>query len=88
MAQTFTGRKRIRKYFGKVREGAVMPNLIEVQKASYDQFLQIHETGARRTNDGLQAVYASFASVAGDSGISTWNVAPRPRSLSTHTLPA
>jgi DNA-directed RNA polymerase subunit beta len=60
MAQTFTGRKRIRKFFGKVREGAVMPNLIEVQKASYDQFLQIHETGANRTNDGLQAVFKSI----------------------------
>ncbi|MBV9754574.1 MAG: DNA-directed RNA polymerase subunit beta [Hyphomicrobiales bacterium] len=60
MAHTFTGRKRIRKYFGKVREGAVMPNLIEVQKASYDQFLQIHEIGANRTNDGLQAVFKSI----------------------------
>ncbi|MBV9114394.1 MAG: DNA-directed RNA polymerase subunit beta, partial [Hyphomicrobiales bacterium] len=60
MAHTFTGRKRIRKYFGKVREGAVMPNLIEVQKASYDQFLQIHEVGANRTNDGLQAVFKSI----------------------------
>ncbi|MFI5010807.1 MAG: DNA-directed RNA polymerase subunit beta [Hyphomicrobiales bacterium] len=60
MAQTFTGRKRIRKFFGKVREGAVMPNLIEVQKASYDQFLQIHEIGANRTNDGLQAVFKSI----------------------------
>ncbi|MBV8426023.1 MAG: DNA-directed RNA polymerase subunit beta, partial [Hyphomicrobiales bacterium] len=60
MAHTFTARKRIRKYFGKVREGAVMPNLIEVQKASYDQFLQIHEIGANRTNDGLQAVFKSI----------------------------
>jgi DNA-directed RNA polymerase beta subunit len=33
------GRKRIRKFFGKIREVAEMPNLIEVQKASYDQFL-------------------------------------------------
>jgi DNA-directed RNA polymerase subunit beta len=37
-----------------------MPNLIEVQKASYDQFLQIHEVGAKRTNDGLQAVFKSI----------------------------
>ena len=60
MAHTFTARKRIRKYFGKVREGAVMPNLIEVQKASYDQFLQIDQVGANRTNDGLQAVFKSI----------------------------
>ena len=59
MAHTFTARKRIRKYFGKVREVAEMPNLIEVQKASYDQFLLVHEVGAKRTNDGLQAVFKS-----------------------------
>ena len=34
MAQTFTGRKRVRKFFGTIREVAEMPNLIEVQKAS------------------------------------------------------
>src|SRR5262249_12872136 len=31
MAQTFTGRKRVRKFFGKIEEVAEMPNLIEVQ---------------------------------------------------------
>ena len=41
MAQTFTGRKRVRKVFGHVREVGPMPNLIEVQKASYDQFLMM-----------------------------------------------
>ena len=39
MAQTFTGRKRVRKVFGHVKEVGEMPNLLEVQKASYDQFL-------------------------------------------------
>ena len=42
-AQTFNGRKRIRKFFGHIREVAEMPNLIEVQKASYDQFLLVSE---------------------------------------------
>src|SRR6202022_3539536 len=41
MAETFTGRKRVRKFFGKIQEVAEMPNLIEVQKASYDQFLLV-----------------------------------------------
>ncbi len=41
MANTLVGRKRIRKFFGKIREVAEMPNLIEVQKASYDQFLKV-----------------------------------------------
>ena len=43
MAQTFTGRKRVRKFFGSIKEVAEMPNLIEVQKASYDQFLLVKE---------------------------------------------
>ena len=30
MAQTFTGRRRVRRFFGSIREVAEMPNLIEV----------------------------------------------------------
>ena len=41
MAISFTGKKRIRKSFGRVPEVAPMPNLIEVQKSSYDHFLQM-----------------------------------------------
>ncbi len=41
MTLSFTGRKRFRKYFGHMVEVAEMPNLIEVQKTSYDQFLSI-----------------------------------------------
>ncbi|HXW72858.1 MAG TPA: DNA-directed RNA polymerase subunit beta [Methylocella sp.] len=59
MAQTFTGRKRIRKFFGHIREVAEMPNLIEVQKASYDQFLMIKEPEGGRPDEGLQAVFKS-----------------------------
>jgi DNA-directed RNA polymerase subunit beta len=36
-----------------------MPNLIEVQKASYDQFLLIKEPPGGRPNEGLQAVFKS-----------------------------
>ncbi|HWP27878.1 MAG TPA: DNA-directed RNA polymerase subunit beta [Xanthobacteraceae bacterium] len=59
MAQTYTGRKRVRKYFGKIQEVAEMPNLIEVQKASYDQFLLMKEPPGGRPNEGLQAVFKS-----------------------------
>jgi DNA-directed RNA polymerase subunit beta len=59
MAQTFTGRKRVRKFFGKIQEVAEMPNLIEVQKASYDQFLLVKEPPGGRPNEGLQAVFKS-----------------------------
>ncbi|TCT00461.1 DNA-directed RNA polymerase subunit beta [Aquabacter spiritensis] len=68
MAQTFTGRKRIRKFFGKIQEVAEMPNLIEVQKASYDQFLQIEEPKGGRADDGLQAVFKSVFPISDFSG--------------------
>jgi DNA-directed RNA polymerase subunit beta len=59
MAQTFTGRKRIRKFFGHIREVAEMPNLIEVQKASYDQFLLVDAPKGGRPDEGLQSVFKS-----------------------------
>ena len=59
LAQTFTGRKRVRKFFGHIREVAEMPNLIEVQKASYDQFLLVDEPRGGRPEEGLQAVFKS-----------------------------
>ncbi|HYF56423.1 MAG TPA: DNA-directed RNA polymerase subunit beta, partial [Salinarimonas sp.] len=59
MANTLVGRKRIRKFFGKILEVAEMPNLIEVQKASYDQFLMVDEPKGGRPEEGLQAVFKS-----------------------------
>src|SRR5579871_2288642 len=65
MAQTFIGRKRVRKFFGKIEEVAEMPNLIEVQKASYDQFLLVVEPQGGRPNEGLQAVFKSVFPISG-----------------------
>ncbi|MGD0723043.1 MAG: DNA-directed RNA polymerase subunit beta, partial [Roseiarcus sp.] len=59
MAQTFTGRKRVRKFFGHIKEIAQMPNLIEVQKASYDQFLIVDAPKGGRPDEGLQSVFKS-----------------------------
>ena len=70
MAQTFIGRKRVRKSFGKIQEVAEMPNLIEVQKASYDQFLQIEEPQAGRPDEGLQAVFKSVFPISDFSSTS------------------
>jgi len=70
IAQTFSGRKRVRKFFGHLREVAEMPNLIEVQNASYDQFLMVAEPQGGRPDEGLEAVFRSvfpisdFANVA------------------------
>ncbi len=56
---SFTGRKRIRKSFGRIPEVAPMPNLIDVQRASYDSFLQMHVKPDARTHSGLQEVFKS-----------------------------
>ena len=70
MGSTLAGRKRLRKFFGRIAEVAEMPNLIEVQKASYDQFLMVEEPQGGRAEEGLQAVFKSvfpisdFASTA------------------------
>ncbi len=70
MAQTFTGRKRVRKFFGHIREVAEMPNLIEVQKASYDQFLLVDEPKGGRPDEGLQSVFKSVFPISDFSGAS------------------
>ena len=59
MPLSFTGRKRIRKDFGKIGSAAPMPNLIQVQKASWDAFLQFDIPDSNRVDVGLQAVFNS-----------------------------
>ena len=59
MATTFNGRRKVRKSFGTIREVTDMPNLIEVQKASYDQFLLVDEPKGGRGDEGLQSVFRS-----------------------------
>ncbi|WP_404861779.1 DNA-directed RNA polymerase subunit beta [Georhizobium sp. MAB10] len=72
MAQTisFNGRRRVRKFFGKIPEVAEMPNLIEVQKASYDQFLMVDEPEGGRPEEGLQAVFKSVFPIQDFAGTS------------------
>jgi DNA-directed RNA polymerase subunit beta len=72
MAQTvtFNGRRRIRKFFGDIPEVTEMPNLIEVQKASYDQFLMMKEPEGGRGDEGLQAVFKSVFPISDFSGVS------------------
>ncbi len=59
MEKSFTGRKRVRKYFGRLAAAVEMPNLIEVQKTSYEQFLQRETESSQRTDSGLQEVFKS-----------------------------
>ena len=59
MAQSFTGKKRIRKSFGRIPEAVQMPNLIEVQRSSYEQFLQREVRPGMRRDEGVEAVFKS-----------------------------
>jgi DNA-directed RNA polymerase subunit beta len=59
LSKSYTGRKRVRRSFGRIPEVAEMPNLIEVQRLSYDNFLQMNVPHAERQRMGLQEVLAS-----------------------------
>jgi len=59
MASSFTGRKRVRKNFGRLEAAVEMPNLIEVQRTSYEQFLQRDIPRNERTDTGIQEVFKS-----------------------------
>ncbi|PHR52616.1 MAG: DNA-directed RNA polymerase subunit beta [Robiginitomaculum sp.] len=59
MAQSFLGHKRLRKYYGKIKEILEMPNLIEVQKSSYDLFLRSGEQDVPTDGEGIKGVFQS-----------------------------
>ena len=57
MAKTNTFRKRFD--FSKIPATIQIPNLIEVQKRSYERFLQMDRLPSERDDAGLQAVFQS-----------------------------
>src|SRR5580698_7935672 len=57
MAISLNGKTRIRRTFGRIPEVAPMPNLIEVQRSSYDHFLQMGVQAEDRASVGLQEVF-------------------------------
>ncbi len=59
MPQSYMGYRRLRRNFGRIAEVATLPNLIEVQKKSYDAFLQKEGPIDQRLNAGLQEVFKS-----------------------------
>ena len=68
MARTYTERKRIRKSFARIPEIAPLPNLIELQTTSYENFLQMGVPVEERTSTGLQAVFQSIFPILDFSG--------------------
>ena len=57
---SLTTEKRIRYNFGSVASVTSMPNLIQVQKRSYEGFLQLDKTSENRKDKGLESVLKSI----------------------------
>ena len=57
MAYSFTARKRFRKSFGRIQSATSLPNLIEVQKNSYDRFLQMDVPAESRDDVAQRAAH-------------------------------
>ena len=62
MQLSFTQKKNIRKNFGKLVEGLSIPNLIEVQKNSYNEFLESKtlEDQMNEFSKGIEKVFKSI----------------------------
>ena len=69
MTKSFTFKHNIRKSFGKIPELVDMPNLLEIQKNSYDLFLQKDVKPEDREDIGLQAVFNKVFPITDFSGI-------------------
>src|SRR5262245_57056325 len=71
MAETKTNASRERTNFSKIRTAIQIPNLIEVQKNSYERFLQMNMLPEEREDTGLQAVFNSVFPISDFRGVST-----------------
>ena len=59
MVQSRKAHRRLRRSFSRIPQVASMPNLIEVQRRSYEFFLQREIKGDQRSESGLQRVFKS-----------------------------
>ena len=59
MAYSAADNRRLRRKFSKIVKAVEIPNLIEVQKESYDRFLQSDVKPEKRRSIGLQKVFQS-----------------------------
>ena len=71
MQLSFTEKKSIRKNFGKLKEILSIPNLIDVQKKSYNQFLSPKDATEAKLQKGLNKVFKSIFPIEELSGKAT-----------------
>ena len=68
MAYTFTEKKRIRKSFSTRSAADQVPNLLDIQKASYKKLLQAEIEPLQRIDEGLQAAFKSVFPIESYNG--------------------
>ncbi len=68
MVRTFTERKRFRKNFGRIKEVASLPNLIDLQKKSYESFLHAEKMDGLRNDIGLTESFKNTFPITDSSG--------------------
>jgi len=71
MSQATDTQRRVRKNFGKIAKIIDIPNLIDMQKQSYDRFLQKDTHPDQRRDVGLQGVFKSVFPIRDFSGTSS-----------------
>jgi DNA-directed RNA polymerase subunit beta len=75
MALSFTGKKRIRKSYSKIQTVVEMPNLLEIQKSSFDDFIEFPEGQGEKTKEqlkrerGLEAAFKSVFPIEDNAGL-------------------
>ena len=68
MQYSFTEKKRVRKDFGKRPQILEVPYMLQIQLASYRQFLQLNVEGEERNDSGLHSAFNSVFPIESYSG--------------------
>ncbi|MDR1034483.1 MAG: DNA-directed RNA polymerase subunit beta, partial [Holosporales bacterium] len=68
MIRSYTGRKRFRRSFGRIKEKTPLPNLIALQQSSFGNFLQYGVPSNEMKNSGLFGMFNSFFPVKDTAG--------------------
>ncbi|MBR3676453.1 MAG: DNA-directed RNA polymerase subunit beta [Alphaproteobacteria bacterium] len=68
MSESYTGKKRVRKNFGRIDAVMDMPNLIDVQTGSYSSFINNVDVNGDHCEFGLEEVFKSIFPISDFAG--------------------